>query len=181
MDTYKKQGDNEKKRNIQNIVFDLHQLLERSQSFMTPLPPTSKSDEPMPTTPSTPKFALRHLWTNVPTLPMPPSLISRFIIEVPDAEVYLTRRNNQVPTDALKKSQKTEEIARNYDQMEALSSLWNILTAKINLELHPTTLAGNDSENIQEFINNFNRIAADNVRDWQKQVEVISHCLKKAA
>ena len=52
--------------------------------------------------------------------------------------------------------------------MEALSSLWNILTAKINLELHPTTLAGNDSENIQEFINNFNRIAADNVRDWQK-------------
>ena len=148
MDTYKKQGDNEKKRNVQHIVFDLRQLLERSQSFMKPLPPTSKSDEPMPTASSTPEFALCHLSTNVPTQPMPPSLISRFIIEVPDAEVYLTRKNNQAPTDALKKIQKTEEIAGNDDQMEALSSLWNILTAKINLELHPTTLAGNDSENI---------------------------------
>ena len=115
MDTYKKQGDNEKKRNVQNIVFYLRQILERSQSFMKPLPPTSKSDEPMPTASSTPKLALRHLWTNIPTRPMPPSLISRFIIEVPDAEVYLTRRNNQTPTDALKKSQKTEEIAGNDD------------------------------------------------------------------
>ena len=57
IDTYKKQGDNEKKRNVQIIVFDLRQLLERNQSFMKPLPPTSKSDEPVPTTPSTPTYS----------------------------------------------------------------------------------------------------------------------------
>ena len=58
--------------------------------------------------------------------------------------------------------------------MEALTSFLHILTTKINSKFHPTTLGGNDPENIQEFINNFNRIAADNVRDGQKQVEVIA-------
>ena len=109
MNTYNEQGNNEKKCNLENVVFDLRQVPERSQSFMNPLPPTSKFDEPMPPTPLTPKLAPCHLRTNIPTVPTPPSLFSRLIIEVPDAEVHLTRRNNQVTTDALKKVRKLKK------------------------------------------------------------------------
>ena len=42
MNTYKEQGNNEKKCNVENVVFDLRQVPERSQSFMNPLPPNVK-------------------------------------------------------------------------------------------------------------------------------------------
>ena len=65
--------------------------------------------------------------------------------------------------------------------MEVLNRLLGALTAKRNLELHPTTFAENDSKNIQEWIKNFKRIATHSQLDEQKQHDVIPLYLKKAA
>ena len=54
-------------------------------------------------------------------------------------------------------------MAENNDLMEALNKILRTLTAKPNSDLHATTFARNDSENIQEWIENCNRIAAHNV------------------
>ena len=71
-------------------------------------------------------------------------------------------------------------MAENNDLMEALNRLLRTQNAKPNSDLHATTFARNDSENIQEWIENCNRFAAHNVWDGRKQVEVIPLYLKKA-
>ena len=117
------------------------------------------------------------------------------IIEVPDLDEYLNRRNNpdqavehirleiqpEVIEEINNEQQQLPGEMENGNQMEVINRLLETLTAKPNSDFQPTTYNGKDSENIQEWIESFNRIAAHNVWNACKQVEVISLYLKKAA
>ena len=63
------------------------------------------------------------------------------IIEVPDIDVNLNGRNNQMPADIEnEQQQEPEEITKNNDQMAVLKWLLRALTAKPNSDLHHTIL-----------------------------------------
>ena len=67
------------------------------------------------------------------------------------------------------------------EPVQLMNQLLTQLTTKRSIEIHPTPLTGTTADNILDWIKNFDRIAAHNVWNDQKQLQVIPVYLKDAA
>ena len=67
------------------------------------------------------------------------------------------------------------------EPVQLMNKLLTQLTTKPSTEIHPTPLTGTTTNNILDWIKNFDRIAAHNVWNDPKQLQVIPVYLKDAA
>ena len=73
------------------------------------------------------------------------------------------------------------ELPIEMEPVQLMNQLLTQLTTKPSIEIHPTPLTGTTADNILDWIKNFDRIAAHNVWNDQKQLQVIPVYLKDAA
>ena len=67
------------------------------------------------------------------------------------------------------------------EPVQLMNQLLTQLTTKPSTEIHPTPFTGTAANNILDWLKNFDRIAAHNVWNDQKQPQVIPVCLKDTA
>ena len=67
------------------------------------------------------------------------------------------------------------------EPVQLMNQLLTQLTTKLLTEIHPTPFAGTAPDNILDWLKNFDSIAAHNVWNAQKQLQVIPVYLKDTA
>ena len=73
------------------------------------------------------------------------------------------------------------ELPMEIEPVQLMNQLLTQLTTKPSTEIHPTPFRGTTADNILDWIENFDRIAAHNVWNDQKQLQVIPVYLKDTA
>ena len=73
------------------------------------------------------------------------------------------------------------ELPMEIEPVQLMNQLLTQLTTKPSTEIHPTSFRGTTADNILDWIENFDRIAAHNVWNDQKQLQVIPVYLKDTA